>query len=167
MLNYEQPTSYLVKKVEAFEKNKIPVLTANKSFIIGSTSDTCGVYDKSICIIFDDFTTDMKFVDFSFKVKSSAIKILTAKFNVNIKFVFEQMSLIKFSLGGHKRYYLSEYQYIPIPIPSLPEQQAIADILSKADEEIDLLTKKLFLIQEQKKGLMQKLLTGQIRVKVA
>ena len=77
------------------------------------------------------------------------------------------MSLIKFSLGGHKRYYLSEYQYIPIPIPSLPEQQAIADILSKADEEIDLLTKKLFLIQEQKKGLMQKLLTGQIRVKVA
>lgn len=55
---------------------------------------------------------------------------------------------------------------IDLNIPSLPEQQAIADILSKADEEIDLLTKKLFLIQEQKKGLMQKLLTGQIRVKV-
>lgn len=47
------------------------------------------------------------------------------------------------------------------------EQKAIADILSKADEEIDLLTVKLSALKEQKKGLMQKLLTGQIRVKVA
>lgn len=56
---------------------------------------------------------------------------------------------------------------IKIPIPSLSEQKAIADILSKADEEIDLLTRKLDLLQSQKKGLMQQLLTGKIRVKVA
>lgn len=56
---------------------------------------------------------------------------------------------------------------IKIPIPSLSEQKAIADILSKADEEIDLLTAKLSALKSQKKGLMQKLLTGQIRVKVA
>ena len=54
-----------------------------------------------------------------------------------------------------------------IPYPSLPEQKAIANILSKADEEIDLLTAKLSALKSQKKGLMQKLLTGQIRVKVA
>lgn len=52
-------------------------------------------------------------------------------------------------------------------IPSSTEQKAIADILSKADEEIDLLTRKLSALKEQKTGLMQQLLTGKIRVKVA
>lgn len=47
------------------------------------------------------------------------------------------------------------------------EQKAIADILSKADEEIALLTRKLSALKTQKTGLMQKLLTGQIRVKAA
>lgn len=49
----------------------------------------------------------------------------------------------------------------------ISEQKAIADILSKADEEIDLLTRKLSALKEQKTGLMQQLLTGKIRVKVA
>ena len=53
--------------------------------------------------------------------------------------------------------------YIPSDIT---EQKAIADILSTADEEIDLLNKKLEALKEQKKGLMQQLLTGQTRVKV-
>ena len=55
---------------------------------------------------------------------------------------------------------------LPISLPPLPEQNAIANILSKADEEITLLTRKLSALKEQKTGLMQKLLTGQIRVKV-
>lgn len=53
--------------------------------------------------------------------------------------------------------------FVPIDIN---EQQAIADVLSAADEEIDLLNKKLEALKEQKKGLMQQLLTGQTRVKV-
>ena len=48
----------------------------------------------------------------------------------------------------------------------ITEQKAIADVLSTADEEIDLLNKKLEALKEQKKGLMQQLLTGQTRVKV-
>lgn len=46
------------------------------------------------------------------------------------------------------------------------EQKAIADVLSKADSEIDLLNQRLDVLKEQKRGLMQKLLTGEIRVKV-
>lgn len=53
-----------------------------------------------------------------------------------------------------------------ILLPPLPEQGKIANILSKADEEIDLLTRKLSALKEQKTGLMQQLLTGKIRVKV-
>ena len=166
LLDYEQPTKYLVNDILKYSKEKVPVLTANKAFILGSTDDTCGIYCKGNCIIFDDFTTDMKYVTFPFKVKSSAIKILTSKENVILKFVFEQMKRINYPLGGHKRYYLSEYQYITIQVPDTNEQQAIADVLSTADEEIDLLNKKLEALKEQKKGLMQQLLTGQTRVKV-
>lgn len=166
LLNYEQPTNYLVTKVLAFNKGKIPVLTANKSFIIGSTDDDTGIYDKGDCIIFDDFTTDMKYVDFKFKVKSSAIKMLTPKSGVCLKFIFEQMRRIKYPRGGHKRYWLSEFQYLTIRLPDTATQHKIVDILSKADAEIDLLNKKLDILKEQKRGLMQKLLTGEIRVKV-
>ena len=166
LLNYEQPSKYLVGEILPYDKNKIPVLTANKAFILGSTDDSSGIYTQGDCIIFDDFTTDIKYVNFPFKVKSSAIKILTPKTNTNLKFVYEQMKCIKYPLAGHKRYYLSEYQYITISIPDISEQQAIADVLSTADDEINLLNQKLEALKEQKKGLMQQLLTGQIRVKV-
>lgn len=167
ILQYEQPSKYLVDEVLTYNKNKISVLTANKAFILGSTNDTEGVYNKGDCIIFDDFTTDIKYVDFPFKIKSSAIKILTPlKAETNLKFVFEQMKRIKYPLGGHKRYYLSEFQYLPISLPCPAEQKAIAEILSKADEEIELLNKKLEAFKLEKKALMQQLLTGKIRVKV-
>ena len=166
LLDYEQPSKYIVNEILEYSKTKPPVLTANKAFILGSTDDTSGIYTKGTCIIFDDFTTDIKYVDFPFKVKSSAIKILTPKKGAVLKFVFEQMKRIKYPLGGHKRYYLSEYQYITISIPDTKEQQAIADVLSTADDEINLLNQKLEALKEQKKGLMQQLLTGQTRVKV-
>lgn len=167
ILQYEQPSKYLVDEVLIYNKSKIPVLTANKAFMLGSTNDTEGVYNKGDCIIFDDFTTDIKYVDFPFKIKSSAIKILTPlKSETNLKFVFEQMKRLKYPLGGHKRYYLSEFQYLPISLPCPAEQKAIADILSKADAEIELLNKKLEAFKLEKKALMQQLLTGKIRVKV-
>lgn len=166
LLDYEQPSKYLVSNVLDFDNDKLPVLTANKSFIIGSTDDDIGVYDKGECIIFDDFTTDMKYVDFKFKVKSSAIKILTPKSGVCLKFVFEQMKRINYPRGGHKRYWLSEFQYLTIRLPDIITQRKIADVLMTADAEIDLLKRQLDAITEQKRGLMQKLLTGQIRVKV-
>lgn len=164
LLNYEQPTKYLVDDYIDYQKKLTPVLTANKAFILGATEDTNGIYNKNDCIIFDDFTTEKKYVNFPFKVKSSAIKILTAKKEVNLKFVFEQMSIIQYQLGGHKRYYLSEYQFIAISIPDLDEQKAIAEVLSTADDEINLLKQKLTALKEQKKGLMQQLLTGKVRV---
>ena len=56
---------------------------------------------------------------------------------------------------------------IKIFLPNdVTEQKAIADVLSKADTEIDLLNQQLDVLREQKRGLMQKLLTGEIRVKV-
>ena len=79
IVNYEQPTKYLVKTTEYDNDYPTPVLTAGKTFILGYTNEVDGVYDASAedpVIIFDDFTTDSKWVDFPFKAKSSAMKML-------------------------------------------------------------------------------------------
>ena len=82
---------------------------------------------------------------------------------------FEESDIMRLRVGsGLPNIQKSSLDSFSLCIPTdISEQKAIADILSKADEEIDLLTRKLDLIQSQKKGLMQQLLTGKIRVKVA
>ena len=79
--DYEQPTKYLVKSNNYNDKYNTPVLTAGKTFILGYTDEKDGVYKASQnpVIIFDDFTTANKWVDFDFKAKSSAMKMITSK----------------------------------------------------------------------------------------
>lgn len=156
ILNYEQPTNYIVKS-DNYITHGIPVLTANKSFILGYTNETTGIYDNVPVIIFDDFTTDKKYITFPFKVKSSAIKILSTKKDYNIKFIYELMTLIPFNPQEHKRYYIGIYQNIDVLLPSLKEQQKIADFLSSVDELIELEQKKLEKLKEYEKGLLENL----------
>ncbi len=163
LLDYEQPNRYIVNNTEYDDIHKTPVLTANKAFILGYTNETEGIYKSHPVIIFDDFTMDNKFVDFDFKVKSSAIKILTPQKDVNLKFVFERIQLINVIIGQHRRHYLSEYQYITIDTPNIKEQNAIAEILTISDKEISELKRKLEIIKEQKRYLLNNLITGAIR----
>ncbi len=165
ILDYEQPTPYLVKDSIYNDSFDIPVLTAGKTFILGYTNEKNGIYSKVPVIIFDDFTTDTKYVDFPFKAKSSAMKILKCKENTNIKFVYEAMQMIKYVVGGHERHWISKFAHISIPLPSLAEQTAIAEVLSTADREIEIEKQKLTALKNQKKELMQVLLSGKIRVK--
>lgn len=157
ILIYERPDKYIVSN-EKYSNEGTPVLTANKSFILGYTLDNIGICDDLPVIIFDDFTTDKKYVLFPFKVKSSAIKILRTKNKSdNLKFIYEYMNLIKFETGEHKRYYISEYQNILFAMPPTEEQRKIADCLSSIDELIKVREEKLELLKKHKKGLMQQL----------
>lgn len=111
VLDYEQPNPYIIETPITDEKGLFPVLTANKSFIKGYTNETKGVFKDVPVIIFDDFTADYKYVDFSFKVKSSAMKFLKSKNEkVLLKYIYYQMSLVKVDTSTHKRYYISVYQ---------------------------------------------------------
>ena len=80
-----------------------------------------------------------------------------------LKLKQEQIFLLKTG-GAQPHVYIKDIARILIPNITYEEQKAIAEILMKADEEISLLNKQLELYTEQKKGLMQKLLTGKIRV---
>ena len=158
ILNYEQPTKYLVTNTDySSDTSLIPVLTANKAFVLGYTDEGFGVYDKDECIIFDDFTMDMKFVNFRFKVKSSAIKILTAKPNMNLKFTFEYLSFLNLSSNEHKRHYISEIEQMEIALPDQNRQKQIAVILSSIDDKIKTESEIYALLIKQKQYLLANL----------
>lgn len=166
LLEYEQPTKYLVANKDYDNSYSTPVLTAGKTFILGYTKEENGIFKEELpVIIFDDFTTATKYVDFPFKAKSSAMKILKSKNkSVNIKLVFEMMQMINYNSEDHKRYWISIYQELEIKFPPREEQQKIAQVLTLADKEIDLLKNQLDGFKEQKRGLMQGLLSGEVRV---
>ena len=156
VLDYEQPGKYIVEDTD-YQDTGTPVLTANKGFVLGHTADTDGIYDNVPAIIFDDFTTDTKYVDFAFKVKSSAIKILTSRRDDELKLLFELMSRIRFDSTQHKRYYISQYQHLEIALPNRAEQQKVADCLGSLDDLIAAEGRKLDALRQHKQGLMQQL----------
>ncbi len=160
LLDFEQPNNYIVKDDHYSSTFKTPVLTANKSFILGYTNEDFGVYKNTPAIIFDDFTTDSKYVSFPFKIKSSAIKILKTKDdNADLKYVYEIMKSIDFPIANHKRHYISQYQEQDIVVPLLPEQKKIAEILSTVDQEIQKNDEIISKTEKLKTGLMSELFT--------
>ncbi len=157
-LDYIQPTNYLVSSTDYDNSYKIPVLTAGKTFILGYTNETDGIFENNLpVIIFDDFTTATQFVDFPFKAKSSAMKILIAKENANIKFMFEAMQIMKYEIGGHERHWITKFAQIEILIPCLAEQTLIANFLTAIDKKIMHCEKQIEQTEIWKKGLLQKM----------
>ena len=159
ILAYEQPTNYLVSSTEYNDEFCIPVVTAGKTFVLGFTDETEGIFkkEKLPVIIFDDFTTSCQYVNFPFKTKSSAMKILKIKNDDNIKFIYEAMQNVRYEVGGHRRHWISVFSNIKILIPSLPEQQKIANFLSAIDKKIEIETQILKKLKEQKKFFLQNL----------
>ena len=164
VLNYEQPTDYIVKSTE-YTKTGIPVLTAGKTAVLGYTQEKDGVYHKLPVILFDDFLTVSKYIDFQFKVKSSAVKMLSLKrVTDNLKVIYELMQMIAFSVADHQRHWISKFSKFDIYLPLANEQQAIAQVLSDMDSEIEQLEKKMSKYQQIRQGMMQELLSGRIRL---
>ncbi len=154
VLEYEQPTKYIVASDNYCDDYTTPVLTAGKSFVLGYTSEQDNIFNKLPVIIFDDFTTAIKYVDFPFKVKSSAMKILIPTQKVNLKYIYYLMTTINVDTGLHKRYWISIFSDIQIPFPPLETQKQIANELDKITgliakrksqiEKLDLLVKAKF-----------------------
>ena len=164
VFRYSQPTPYLVSNTNYSDDYTVPVLTAGKTFILGYTNEQSGIFDLLPVVIFDDFTTDSKYVDFPFKVKSSAMKILSVNDGYNIKFAYEAMQLVKYTVANHERHWISKFCTLTIEVPSLDEQDAIATIITTVIRQIDLLQKSIEAEKQKKKALMQLLLTGIVRV---
>ena len=159
-LEYEQPTKYLILNNENInEIGNVPVLTANKSFVLGYVENELNnCYKKGECFIFDDFTTDIKYVNFLFKLRSSAAKIITTKNDNYINYFFYLLKSKKPETLGHKRHWIEitskEKRFIP---PTLKEQEKISIFLSLLDKQINNVSRKIEIIKNQKKFFLNNL----------
>lgn len=167
LLDYEQPSKYIVSSTEYNDKYKTPVLTAGKTFIIGYTDELEGIFDNIPVIIFDDFTTATQFVNFKFKVKSSAMKILKSRHDwVNIKYMYYLMQSIRFEHSTHKRYWLQHYSKIKVKIPSLDEQLRIVarieELFSELENGIENLKKAKAQLGIYKQAVLKEAFEGKL-----
>lgn len=147
LLSYEQPTPYIVNSTDYNDKYNTPVLTAGKSFVLGYTNEEHGIFNALPVIIFDDFTTASQYVNFPFKVKSSAMKILTPNTELVLpKYIYYRLQEIQFDHSTHKRYWIQEYSKIKVSIPSIPEQKRIVsrieELFSQLDAGVETLKKR-------------------------
>ncbi len=168
VLNYEQPGKYIVSSTIYHKSYTTPVLTAGKNFILGFTNETNGIYKaskESPVIIFDDFTTSFHWVDFDFKVKSSAIKILQPQENeaVDFRYLYYAMKCIEYKPTDHSRHWISQYSKFKIPVPPKPIRKAIVntlDSLTEMKEEIEVsLAAELNARRKQYESYRKELLT--------
>lgn len=159
LLEYEQPTKYAVKSAKYDDEYSTPVLTAGKSFILGYTNETNGIYDNLPVIIFDDFTTATQYVNFKFKVKSSAMKILKANEELALtKYLYYLMQNIHCDHDTHKRYWIQTYSKIRVSIPSLTEQKLVVSKIEELFSKLDKGVEELNKIKEQLKIYRQAVL---------
>ena len=147
-ISYEQPTKYIVDSNQYDDSYKIPVLTAGKSFILGYTDEKNNIFDNLPVIIFDDFTTSVQFVDFPFKVKSSAMKLLKNTEQADIKYCYYLLKFLQHTPENHKRQWLSATSQNIVELPIIEKQKNIVRKLDKILEVIDNQNKQLELLDE-------------------
>lgn len=159
VLDYIQPTNYIVASTKYSDNYAIPVLTAGKSFILGYTNEKNNIFDRLPTIIFDDFTTALKFVNFKFKVKSSAMKILVPTSSlVDVKYAYYFMKTLRINADTHKRYWISIFSQLPIKIAPLPEQQVIVGKIEQLSSDLDNAIDNLKKAKDQLKVYRQSVL---------
>lgn len=156
------------KKQVAKEKyktiGKYPIVDQGQSRIAGYTDE-----DKVFCdvpiIVFGDHTRIIKWVDFPFVVGADGTQLLKTKSVCDLKYGFYVLSNLRLPSLGYSRHF-KVVKETTFYVPSNPKEQAkITETFSSADHEFDLLSSMLDMLKIQKKSLMQKLLTGKIRVK--
>lgn len=151
VLVYEQPTKYIVKSDDYSDSFKTPVLTAGKTFILGYTKEDEGICNaqQNPVIIFDDFTSESKFVTFDFKVKSSAMKIIrTRKPEDSLKYFYYAMQSLEYTPDSHKRVWISEYSKLEVPYPNCDMQREIVNRLEKVEALIAAKTSEMNALDE-------------------
>jgi len=161
LLTYEQPTKYIVKSTNYDDSFEIPVLTAGQSFVLGYTNETDSIKeasDENPVIIFDDFTTGSHYVNFPFKVKSSAMKLLSLRSgDEDFYFVYNTLKNIKYIPQSHERHWISKFSEFDVSVPSYEEQAKIGGYFKQLDILIKLHQRRLELQKETKKSLLQKM----------
>lgn len=169
LLPYIQPTKYIVESTDYNNDYKTPVLTAGKTFVLGYTNEENGIFEDLPVIIFDDFTTASKYVNFSFKVKSSAMKILKPDTKlVDPKYIYYRMQIINIDHSTHKRYWIQQFSRIRILLPPIEEQRRIVsrieEMFSELDSAVETLQKTRQQLEIYRQAVLKEAFEGKLTV---
>ena len=144
---------------------KYPIVDQGQIPIVGYTDDVEPIVcEQDGTIIFGDHTRIFKYVNYNFCVGADGTQVLFCKNNMCTKFIYYLCCIMEIPNTGYNRH----YKYVKDNVYTIPsdikEQQAIATILSDLDKEIADLEAQRDKYRLLKSGMMQKLLTGQIRL---
>ena len=155
---------YQINQNEYKEIGKYPVIDQGKKYITAYSDNADKVFNNDNIIVFGDHTRIFKYVDFNFIIGADGVQLLKTNKEFDTKFMYYNLSNQYIPNTGYNRHFkfiLDMSFYIP---PSIEEQNKIAELLTLIDKDIEILKQLLHLRKLQKKGVMQKLLTGEVRI---
>ncbi|WP_341490266.1 restriction endonuclease subunit S [Mesomycoplasma ovipneumoniae] len=160
VLKHEQSWKYIESSTKYFNHG-IPVLTPGKTFVLGYTKDTKNIKkasENSPIILFDDFTTQSRFINFDFKVRSSALKLLINKNSEdNLYFHYLILQKIKYNVRHHGRHWLPLFVNFAFFQPNWSEQQKISRLFETLENLVNKLEEKMSFLKNLKNGFTKKM----------
>jgi len=155
---------FQINKSDYQDYGGTPVVDQGQSFIAAYT-DTKYIFTDIPFVLFGDHTRIVKWIDFPCVIGADGVQAIKSKGEMDIKYLYYLLSNTELPNLGYSRH-MSILKEKVFNVPTeIKIQQAIAKCLTSADKEIEMANKKLARLQEEKKGLMQVLLTGKRRVK--
>lgn len=154
-----------VKSSDYLQTGSVPIIDQGQNRIAGYCNNV-EVYSDVPVIIFGDHTRCIKWIEFVFCPGADGTQVIKTSQRLEPKFGYYLLSNTDIPNLGYSRH-MRELKERDFRLPlDIKEQQKIADVLSAADAEISILEKKLSFLKDEKKALMQQLLTGKRRVSV-
>lgn len=161
-LSYTQPNKYVSNVMQ--DKGKNPVLTAGKSFVLGYSNET-NIYENIPVILFDDFTTEVRYIDFKFLVRSSATKFLSLKNEENnLKFLYYKLANLNYVIESHERHWIKKFASFSMKVPKIEEQNKVVEVISYFDKHIENLSKLIEKKKMIRDGAVEDLVSGEKRL---
>ena len=155
---------FQISKSDYKDCGSTPIVDQGQSFIAAYT-DTKNVFTDTPFVLFGDHTRIVKWIDFPCVIGADGVQAIKAQKQIDIKFLYYLLSNTELPNLGYSRHMSilkEKVFYVPTDVKV---QQAIANCLTLIDKQIEIQKQKLAAMQEQKKGLMQVLLTGKKRIK--
>ena len=162
---YLAANSGKIKSSEYQQSGDTPVVDQGKNLVAGYVDRTDPFTDLP-AIIFGDHTRCVKWVDFPFFAGADGTRILKTTKRLSAKFGYYVLLNTRLPDLGYSRH-MRELKEREFKVPEdVKEQEAIAEVLSASEQRIVFYQRELDLLRNEKKALMQQLLTGKRRVKV-
>ena len=146
---------FQIQSTEIKEIGIYAVVDQGQNLIAGYSDRQDLLFTHVPVIVFGDHTTILKYIDFEFVVGADGTKLLKSKSN-NLKYLYYNLIFHNVKQEGYKRHFtmLSE---VYLQLPSLPEQQKIANFLTSIDAKIEAVAEQIGQAQAYKKALLQQM----------